>query len=198
MGSASLSTTAMRGEASVFLLILVFFLFGRAQEIEEPIDNGEAVDESLKGLLVNNSLAEENSYRCGVFYAGDEPGDVPRFTVFVLPKRFEMDCAKDPEEQKAEAKKECTELFRVILTKVQMESGSRKRPGKRIGDDLCSILKDKAKMKRLPGPGHPRFPDGLEIGFYYNVCTDKSWYDTELRAPVRVCCKRPKLYEACP
>ena len=49
----------MRGEASVFLLILVFFLFGRAQEIEEPIDNGEAVDESLKGLLVNNSLAEE-------------------------------------------------------------------------------------------------------------------------------------------
>ena len=51
-----------------------------------------------------------NSYRCGVFYAGDEPGDVPRFTVFVLPKRFEMDCAKDPEEQKAEAKKECTEL----------------------------------------------------------------------------------------
>lgn len=34
-----------------------------------------------------------------------------------------------------------------------MESGSRKRPGKRIGDDLCSILKDKAKMKRLPGPG---------------------------------------------
>ena len=34
-----------------------------------------------------------------------------------------------------------------------MESGSRKRPGKRIGDDLCAILKDKAKMKRLPGPG---------------------------------------------
>ena len=45
-----------------------------------------------------------------MFYAGDEPGDVPRFTVFVLPKRFEMDCAKDPEEQKAEAKKECTDL----------------------------------------------------------------------------------------
>merc|ERR1711994_434580 len=195
MGSASLSATAMRGE--VFFVILVFFSFGLAQETE-PIDNGEAVDESLKGLLVNNSLAEENSYRCGVFYAGDEPGDVPRFTVFVLPKRFEMDCAKDPEEQTAEAKKECTELFRVILTKVQMESGSRKRPGTRIGADLCSILKDKAKMKRLPGPGHPRFPDGLEIGFYYNVCTDKSWYDTELRAPVRVCCKRPKLYEACP
>ena len=38
-----------------------------------------------------------------------------------------------------------------------MESGSRKRPGKRIGDDLCSILKDKAKMKRLPGPGQQIF-----------------------------------------
>merc|ERR1712141_773737 len=165
MGSTSLSAMAMRG---VFLVL--FVTFGTWAQ-ETPIDNGEAVDESLKGLLVNNSLAEENSYRCGVFYAGDEPGDVPRFTVFVLPKRFEMDCAKDPEEQKAEAKKECTELFRVILTKVKMESGSRKRSGKRIGDDLCSILKDKAKMKRLPGPGHPRFPDGLEIGFYYNVCT---------------------------
>ena len=45
-----------------------------------------------------------------MFYAGDKPGDVPRFTVFVLPKRFEMDCAKDPEAQKAEAKKECTDL----------------------------------------------------------------------------------------
>merc|ERR1712062_647325 len=102
--STSLSAMAMRG---VFLVL--FVTFGTWAQ-ETPIDNGEAVDESLKGLLVNNSLAEENSYRCGVFYAGDEPGDVPRFTVFVLPKRFEMDCAKDPEEQKAEAKKECTEL----------------------------------------------------------------------------------------
>merc|ERR1712141_727529 len=79
MGSTSLSAMAMRG---VFLVL--FVTFGTWAQ-ETPIDNGEAVDESLKGLLVNNSLAEENSYRCGVFYAGDEPGDVPRFTVFVLP-----------------------------------------------------------------------------------------------------------------
>ena len=54
-------------------------------------------------------------------------------------------------------------------------------------------------MVRLPGPGHPRFPNGLKIGFYYNVCTDKRWYDTEIRAPERVCCKpQSKKFVECP
>ena len=44
---------AMRG---VFLVLIISF--GTWAQ-EAPIDNGEAVDESLKGLLVNNSLAEE-------------------------------------------------------------------------------------------------------------------------------------------
>ena len=80
-----------------------------------------------------------------------------------------------------------------------MASGSRKRPGFRIGDDLCATLKEDAKVVRLPGPGHPRFPEGLEVGFYYNVCSDSKWYDTQLRAPTNVCCKRKtKLYEDCP
>ena len=48
-------------------------------------------------------------------------------------------------------------------------------------------------------PGHPRFPKGLQIGFYYNVCTDKTWYDTELRGPKNVCCKpRTKKFAGCP
>ena len=51
--STSLSAMAMRG---VFLVL--FVTFGTWAQ-ETPIDNGEAVDESLKGLLVNNSLAEE-------------------------------------------------------------------------------------------------------------------------------------------
>ena len=47
--------------------------------------------------------------------------------------------------------------------------------------------------------GHPRFPKGLTIGFYYNVCTDTKWYDTELRGPKNVCCKpRTKKFAACP
>ena len=47
--------------------------------------------------------------------------------------------------------------------------------------------------------GHPRFPKGLQIGFYYNVCTDKTWYDTELRGPKNVCCKtRTKKFAGCP
>ena len=72
--------------------------------------NGGIKCKFIQNFILLLLIYFRNSYRCGVFYAGDEPGDVPRFTVFVLPKRFEMDCAKDPEEQKAEAKKECTEL----------------------------------------------------------------------------------------
>ena len=89
--------------------------------------------------------------------------------------------------------------FSVILKKVNMESGSRQRKGFRIGDDLCKTLKDDAGMKRLPGPGHRRFPDGIAVGFYSNACTDTAWYDTELRAPDNVCCDRKSvLYDKCP
>ena len=68
-----------------------------------------------------------------------------------------------------------------------------------IGDDLCFVLKDKGNMRRLPGPGHPRFPDGLPIGFYYNVCTDTAWYDTEMRSPGNICCNRKSgKFKLCP
>ena len=64
---------------------------------------------------------------------------------------------------------------------------------------MCSLLKNVGKMRRLPGPGHPRFPEGLPIGFYYNICTDSTWYDTETRAPGNVCCKRKSAkFEWCP
>ena len=28
----------------------------------------------------------------------------------------------------------------------------------------------------------------LQIGFYYNMCSDKTWYDTGLRLPQNLCC----------
>ena len=51
-----------------------------------------------------------NSYRCGVFFAGDELNDAPRLTIFVVPKRFPMECSKDKNALKAEAKEECVEF----------------------------------------------------------------------------------------
>lgn len=75
-----------------------------------------------------------------------------------------------------------------------MTSPSRKNPGSTIGNDLCKTLKEDAKMKRLPGPNHPKFPDGVPVGFYYNICTDTTWYDTELRVPTGVCCKDRKKW----
>ena len=59
-----------------------------------------------------------NSYRCGIFFAGDNIGDPPRFKIFVIPKRFELDCGRSEEILKSEVKDECNELvsfhFRII------------------------------------------------------------------------------------
>ena len=51
-----------------------------------------------------------NSYRCGIFFAGDNIGDPPRFKIFVIPKRFELDCGRSEEILKSEVKDECNEL----------------------------------------------------------------------------------------
>ena len=42
----------------------------------------------------------------------------------------------------------------------------------------------------------------FQIGFYYNTCTDKTWYDTGLRLPQQLCCdpktgKANPRYKAC-
>ena len=33
------------------------------------------------------------SFRCGIFFAGDKLNDKPREVLFIIPKRFPMDCA---------------------------------------------------------------------------------------------------------
>ena len=81
-----------------------------------------------------------------------------------------------------------------------MRSPSRRNKGNTIGDDLCQTLKN-AGMKRVPGPGHPnpKFVDGIQVGFYYNVCTDSSWYHTGLDVNEKACCtKRTWKNERCP
>ena len=46
------------------------------------------------------------SYRCGIFYAG-EKGAKPIRALHVLPKRFTFDCSRDYEIMSQEVKKEC-------------------------------------------------------------------------------------------
>ena len=90
--------------------------------------------------------------------------------------------------------------FNFFLKQLSYNTKSIANKGKgSIGDDLCFLLKEKGNMRRLPGPGHPRFPDGIPIGFYYNVCTDTAWYDTEMRSPGNICCNRKSgKFKLCP
>lgn len=53
---------------------------------------------------------QRNSYRCGVFFAGDNINDDPRFKIFIIPKRFGTDCGRNKAAIQAEVKKECTDL----------------------------------------------------------------------------------------
>lgn len=91
--------------------------------------------------------------------------------------------------------------FEFILTKIDINTSSRKKStpeDNTVGDDLCDILKNDAGMKRLPGPNHPKFKTGVAVGFYYNVCTDTKWYDSELRGDDNICCKNRKLWKNTP
>ena len=53
---------------------------------------------------------QRNSYRCGIFFAGDELNDPPRFKIFIIPKRFKLDCGQPEEDAKTKAKDGCNEL----------------------------------------------------------------------------------------
>ena len=64
-----------------------------------------------------------------------------------------------------------------------------------VGDDLCDILQNDAKMKRLPGPNHPKFKSGVPVAFYFSVCENSTWYDSELRGNEAICCKNRKLWK---
>ena len=102
--SLHLVSEAMGGplfsRVSVLLLLLVLVsndVFSQSN----PDDSSDDIKEVLDDLIVDNHLDEERSYRCGVFYAGDNVGDKPRLKVFIIPKRFPTDCSDPkPEEYK--------------------------------------------------------------------------------------------------
>ena len=58
------------------------------------------------------------SFRCGVFFAGENFHDLPRMKVFVVPKKFETDqcSAKGETHKHVEHGNFCTELVSTVPT----------------------------------------------------------------------------------
>jgi len=183
----------------------------------------------VKDLLIDNGLDETVSFRCGVFFAGKKYRDKPFDKLFILPKRFPInqtyinadrtttsqDDSKLPKRYSNDAScpikspygtaefpsvhnDTCFNLFNGVTRRMKLEHDSFDgNEGKTIGDDTCQKLVDLG-IKRLPP--NKRFKKGVPIGFYYNTCTDKTWYDTGLRLPQMLCCKgglSDPTYEAC-
>ena len=146
---------------------------------------------NVKNKEIYFFMLSSEGFRCGVFFAGEKTEDPPIETIMVLPRRFAMDCTQPPAKQQELGQEECFDLFRIITSKINVRSKSRRNPGNTIGDDLCDRLKISG-MKRVPGPGHPKpeFRDGMKVGFFYNTCTDTKWYNTGLEIPEQVCCQK--------
>ena len=60
-------------------------------------------------MISITSIHFRESYRCGVFYAGDI-GAKPIKALYVVPKRFKFDCNRPEAELIEDAKKECIDL----------------------------------------------------------------------------------------
>jgi len=177
----------------------------------------------VQELLKENNLKPSESFRCGVFFAGKKFKDKPFEKLFIIPKRFPINQtyhSSDPEAPKRYSdhgacpiakpygtvdnpsvhNDTCYNIFINVVKKLKLEHDSfAKNPGKSIGDDTCNNLK-KLGIKKMPA--NCRFPDGIPIGFYYNMCEDDTWYDTGLRLPQKLCCDPEKgladpTYKAC-
>jgi len=187
---------------------------------ETPLDEKGQIDRNnpkVKELLTKNNLDENESFRCGVFFAGKKYRDKPFQKLFILPKRFsintsyvnvdennDVDSSEDrPKRYSSDAScpinnpygtadvpsvhnDTCFHIFKGVVKRLKLEHDSFDgNEGKTIGDDTCATLV-KLGIKRLPP--NKRFKEGITIGFYYNMCSDKTWYDTGLRLPQNLCC----------
>jgi len=186
------------------------------EEVRVKAENFE--DKKVKDLLTPNNLTADVSFRCGMFYSPKKVGAKPKAKIFILPKRFKIEkatfdeikdieysgktCAdmKDGEPQ-PDMDKYCFALFKKFVENNNMETGSKVRDPKafRMGDDFCEYL-TKVGVPKERAPPNKNFPKGIQVGFYYNKCNDKKWYDTKLRMTENVCCKiggDTLVYDAC-
>jgi len=174
------------------------------------IPNPEEFDDPVvRDLLTANQLPKNVSFRCGMFYSPNKVGAKPKAKIFILPKRFKIENAtfeefesskglysgktcddmKDGEAQQ-DIDKYCFGLFKKFVENNNMKSGSKVRDPEKhtMGDDFCEYL-TKVGVPKENSPPNKRFPKGIQVGFYYNKCNDKKWYDTTLRMDETVCCK---------
>jgi len=183
-------------------------------EKEVKLDEKGQIDknsEGVKSVLTANNLAPEVSYRCGIFFAGRKVKDKPSEKLFILPKRFPVNRTLGDDDGKIFEPKvytndvcpikdpygadrwyggsaqnaTCFFIFRHVVRKMKLEHDSFDNEGKSIGDEMCKKVVDLG-IQRLPP--NKRFKKGIEIGFYFNQCLDRKWYDTSLRMPQRLCC----------
>merc|ERR1712111_287055 len=99
---------------------------------------------------MGKSVGANESYLCGIFYAG-EKGAKPIRALHVLPKRFTFDCSRDYEIMSQEVKKECGSIFELMGKGVTYASPSRFRGDPySIGDDISATSKSKQASKCIP------------------------------------------------
>jgi len=157
----------------------------------------EATEEDIKDLTKDNGLDMAASFRCGLFFAGKK-GAKPKETLYIIPKLFPASCPAG-ESGQASFKNFCKSIFKKIGEKVNYETPSinatRAAEGFNVGDDICGLLKrDHGIINVGKENNSKKFKTGLEIGFYYNSCDTKAWFDTELRMPEGpICCHKAKF-----
>jgi len=185
---------------------------------EVKIDKNRFKDKKVQDLLTPNNLDPGVSFRCGMFYSPNEVGAKPKAKIFILPKRFliaksTFDNFKDIEysgktcddmkdgEPQSEIDQYCFKLFKAFVDRQKMGSKSQMRDPEKytMGDDFCDYL-TKVGVPKDKTPPNKKYPNGIQVGFYYNKCNDKKWYDTTLRMDNTVCCKLDGdnlVYNAC-
>jgi len=177
-------------------------------------------DPKIKDLLTENELKETESFRCGVFFAGEYKAK-PFQKLFILPKRFAINASfynEDQEGNVLEASKlplryspnaacpianpygtaeapsvhndTCFWLFEKIVSKLKLEHSSFDKTPGKSIGDDTCQQVVDLGIKRMPP--NKRFKKGIPIGFYFNVCDDATWYDTGLRLSQNLCCDPEK------
>lgn len=161
-------------------------------------DSDAITEEEIKELNQVGTIPVEKAMRCGMFFAKDEVGLPPIETLFVI--KATWDAPECPTEDRVERSIEfCSKVWVKVAKKFQFTRPSLTKAnaekGLSIGDDICELLKSKGVI--FAGEKSKRYPKGVQIGFFANVCGNKKWEDTGIRHTEPVCCAKGKHVD-CP
>jgi len=161
-------------------------------------DKGLSEDE-LKTLTKKGDIPVEQSLRCGMFFAGELDAEpIERMFVF----NFTWAAPECPSQVISDSQLTiCADLFKKLLPGFEYTNPSIRKElrarGDTMGDDVCGLLQKRYKVPFVGSKQNSkRFPNGLMIGMYANICGNTKWKDTKIRKPDPVCCIKGK-YDAC-